>query len=132
MVGFCAEGGRSRAWEVRGGGVSAEWNSGRFLAILARPLQVPLYFFSPPSSTSHQTTTRPRPSLELTSSCFYNLRRTRTHAPAGTPPRDVGKNTRMCRREAKEKEKAQASSHGCGQRVPTIYNAQTLSCAYYF
>lgn len=54
-----------------------------------------LFFFLPPPSIL-QTTTRPRPSLELTSSCLCNLRRkhkhTRPHActqaPAGTP-RDI-------------------------------------------
>lgn len=109
MVGLCAEGGRSRACVCVGDvGSGGYWQSG-ILGDFWRSWPghfKSLFIFSPSPpafSTSHQTTTRPRPSLELTSSCFCNLRRTRTHAPAGTPPRDVGKNTRTCRKKKKKR-----------------------------
>lgn len=70
MVGWkgCWDGDRKKVWHWMVG-----WNSGRFLPILV------CHSMSFDSHSS-ETTTRQRPLLKLTSTCFYNFAHTRTHA----------------------------------------------------
>lgn len=101
--------GRMESWEISGD--------------LGRPLQV---LFFPPIPPNHN---KAASLVGINKLMLLQFARTRTHAPVGY---DCAHAVRRKNTRTRRYYTSTASSHGCGQCMPTIYNAQTLSCAYYF
>lgn len=101
--------GRMEFWEISGD--------------LGRPLQV---LFFPPIPPNHN---KAASLVGINKLMLLQFARTRTHAPVGY---DCAHAVRRKNTRTRRFDTSMACSHGCGQCIPTIYNAQTLSCAYYF